>query len=226
MNIQSEPFVDIATNLGAVLLGLLPELKHAKIGWPDRKWLQVEGNRPSVFFVDVSETGQHYVSQFDTHRTVIKPDGTGQIIQEKLRLKTLVQISLFTSTKGDRDQLGWQMKQHLITRYRLPLLDYSTATPAPTGEYAILRYRGDHKEAAGEANFWKRDLTFEAQSRVLDAITARRVDQISLTGIVDKTLEVQAQASLGAPLTLAGSSTINSQGNTVDSFTITISAEP
>ena len=181
---QNEPFFDLASNLSAILLAQVPQLQQAKIGWPDRKWFQVETNLPGVFLVDISETGRHAVSQFATHREVKNADGTGQIITEKLRLRTLLQISLFTNTKGDREQLGWQIKQYLIANYRLPILDYTQATPTPTGEHMMLYYRGDHKELRGEANFWQRDLTFEVQSRVLDAVPGHSASRI----VVSQTL--------------------------------------
>lgn len=175
MNIQNEPMFDIASNFSAVLLQVAPELKHALVGWPDRKWIQVENQLPAVFFVDVSETGRHYISQTAVSNTVDKGDGTGYLVREKMRLRTMIQVSLFTNTKSDRDRIGWLIKQHLITNYRIPIIDYAAATPAPTGEHLLVFFRNDRKDIEGEANFWRRDLTFEIQSRVLDAEAAFKV---------------------------------------------------
>lgn len=180
MNIQNEPMFDIASNLAGILLAECPALKSAKIGWPDRKWLQVEKNLPAIFLVDVSERGEHAVSQHAVSSTIRNPDGTGLVVYEKLRLHTLVQLSLFTHTKGDRDQLGWQIKRHFIINYRIPILDYTKATPAPTGEHLMLYFRGDRKELRGEANFYQRDLTFEIQSRVLEGVPANVITKVNV----------------------------------------------
>jgi hypothetical protein len=191
MNIQNEPMFDIASNLAAILLAHVPRLKHALMGWPDRKWLQVEGNLPGVFLVDVSETGTHFVSQHAVSSNIKNADGTGFVVYEKMRLKTLVQISLFTNTKADRDSLGWAIKQLLITNYRVPILDYARATPSPTGEALMLFFRSDVKGLEGEPNFYQRNLTFEVQSRVLDATPAHRVTEIDLGQAIDRSRPAQ-----------------------------------
>lgn len=181
MNVQREPLFDIVSTLSVVLKTEVPALKHAVMGWPDPKWLQVEGNLPAVYFVDISERGRNARSRDDIHREVVAADGSGQILQEKLRLHTLLQITLFAHTKGDRDQLGWRIKQYLVANPRLPLMDYAPATPAPTGEFMLLHFRGDHKSLEGSPNCWQRDLTFEVQSRVLDAFDGFQVKTLRPT---------------------------------------------
>jgi hypothetical protein len=167
LNCQNEPIFDIVSNLSAIIRSQFPAVKFAQLGWPDRKTFQVEHNLPAIFFADISEKGEHAVSQYAVHRTT-----SNSVIQEKLRLHTMLQMSLLTNDRLTRDQLGWQIKQYFIAKFRFPLLDYTQTTPAATGEYMLLKFAGDHKEEKGEANFWKRDLTFIVQSRVLDATTA------------------------------------------------------
>ena len=198
-NIQNDPRYDIATNLGGIILAQWPQIKNAKRGWPDRKWLQVETNLPAVYFVDITRKGQHYVSQNAVHREIKNADGTGQIVRERLRLHTLLQMSLFTNTKSDRDALGWQFEQYFFAQnradgspnYRIEILDYTKATPAPTGEYMMLYYRGDHEDP-GEANLYRRDLTLEVQTRVLDAIPGHSASRI----VVAQTLLTDPAATL------------------------------
>lgn len=187
VNIQNEPFVDVTNTLGAVLKAQFPVIKHAIIGWPESKWLQVDRNLPAIYFVDITEHGEYATSQLETHRTIRNDDGTGFIVKEKQRLHTLMQITLFSHTKAERDALGWGIKQYLIRNFRMELIDYLKPTPMPTGEYMMLKYAGDHKEEKGEANFWQRDLTFLVQTRVLDAEVAYPVKK------VDDTVQVQTQ---------------------------------
>jgi len=172
MNLQNEPIFDIVSTWAGIILEQFPKIKLAKVGWPDKQWLQIDKNLPAVFFMDISETNEHAVSQYATHRTIKNTDGTGYILQEKLRLQTLMQMTLFTNDKLTRDQLGWKLKQYFVTNFRIGLIDYTQATPQATGEYMLLNLRGDHKELKGETNFYQRDLTWQVQSRVLEAIPA------------------------------------------------------
>src|SRR4029077_15194152 len=98
----------------------------------------------------------------------------------QLRLGMLLQISLFTNNEGDRDALGWILKQYFITNYHLPLLDYTQTPPAqfPTGEFVFLKYHGDSPDKPGEGKLYQRDVTFECQARVLDATEAYQVQKI------------------------------------------------
>ena len=221
MNIQNEPLFDIASNLSALLLQEVRALKHAILGWPDQKWIQVEGNRPSIFFVDVNESGHHAVSQYDVRRTVKRSDGTGLIVREKMRLRTTLQITLLAATKAERDDVGWQIKQYLINNFRLPILDFKQSTPAPTDEYMLLFFKNDHRESQGEANFWRRDLTFDVQTRVLDAEEAVAVGQATLQQVID--LRAKVSPNLPANTTTAStSSSVDADLNPVD----TASTEP
>lgn len=165
--------IDICDNLSNIFLTQFPTLKNAKLGWPDRKFFQVEHNLPAIFFVDISEKSERAVSQLLTHRTT-----SSSIIQEKMRVHTMVQMSLFTNNKLTRDQLGWGIKQYLVTNFHIPVYDFTQATPVNTGEYFLFNLVGDHREEKGEANCWQRDLTFTVQSRILDALTAYPVSQI------------------------------------------------
>jgi len=219
---QNEPFIDIVDNLSAIIRSQFPTVKNALMGWPLPVWLQVEKNNlPAVFFVDISETGEHAVSQYLTHRTVKNSDGTGQIIKEKLRLHTLMQMTLFAPDKLTRDQLGWQIKQYFVTNYHIPLLDYTQATPAPTGEYMLLKFHGDHKEAEGEPNCWQRDLTLEVQSRVLDAVPAWAVRKITAAETFNRTSSTAAPSSPSQNYTVSEADSKDSSGNPVTTITIT-----
>jgi len=169
MNLQQEPFQAIGISLATALKTQASQLKNAIVGWPDTKWLGVDGNLPSVFFVEISEIGKNVVSRYKIHKTVDNGDGTGTIYTEQLRLSLLIQASLFTNTPQDRASLGWSIKQYLVTNYRLALSD---------GEYAIFKLKGDHQSIEGETNFYQRDLTFEVSARVLDATTSYKVTSI------------------------------------------------
>lgn len=167
--IQQDPVLEIAENLGKILIAQFPAIKSAARGWPDRKWKPVDGSLPMVRFVEVSRKGKAAVSRYDLHGEIINPDGSGHTLQEKLRLEILLQIALFANTKEDRDTIGWQIEQFLIANPYQVLTDYTADPPVLTGEWMMLYYRGDAQDIEGEANFWARHLTFEVQSRVLDA---------------------------------------------------------
>lgn len=169
MNIQKEPFQAVCEALAPVLKTQSPELKNAIAGWPEPKWLKVDGNLPSVFFVQISETSTNKTNRLDIHKKIINPDGTGYIVTEQLRLFFLLQITLFTNTPQDRTAIGWEIKQYLGTSYRLPLSD---------GEFAKFKLKGDRQSEKGETNYYKRDLTFEVTARILDATPATKVTSI------------------------------------------------
>jgi hypothetical protein len=189
------------------------------MGWPDRKEFQLEKNLPSVFLVDISEKGKHAVSQYATHRVVKNSDGTGQIIQEKLRLHTMLQMTLFAETKALRDQLGWQLKQYFVTNFRLPLNDYTQNPVVPTGEYVLLKFVGDRKEEKGEANCWKRDITFVVQSRVLDAVPAYVASNIVATETIVPNLDLMPHAK-SPRYTATDTSSKDSSGNPITTVTM------
>lgn len=169
MNIQEEPFKVICEALAPILKDQAPQLKNAIAGWPDPKWLKVDGNLPSIFFVQVSEISKNVTNRLDIHKQITNPDGTGYIVTEQLRIFFLLQISLFTNTPQDRASVGWAIKQYLATNYRIPLLD---------GEFTMLKLKGDHESEKGETNFYKRDLTFEVTARILDATPATKVTSL------------------------------------------------
>lgn len=176
MNLQDEPFKAICEALATVLQAQIPALKRIQIGWPDIKYLDVDGNLPSVFFVEVSDTEKNVVSRLNTHKTTLNADGsTGYIYTEQGRIFYLLQISLFANTKEDRSSIGWEIMQYLITNYRITLAD---------GETATFKYKGKHDDQ-GETNYYQRDLTFEVQTRILDAQAATKVTDLSQTTTTD-----------------------------------------
>ena len=174
--IQEEPFQVVCEALASVLKTQVPQLKNAIAGWPESKWLQVDGNLPSIFFVQVSEMPKNVANRLDIHKQITNPDGTGYIVTEQLRLCFLLQISLFTNTPQDRASVGWAIKQYLATNYRIPLSD---------GEFAMFKLKGDHPSEKGETNFYKRDLTFEVTARILDATPATKVTSIEHNTEID-----------------------------------------
>lgn len=170
MNLQKDPFQSVCEALAQVLKSEITQIKYAEAGWPDSKWLQVDGNLPSIFFLQISEVGKNVANRLQVHKTVVNPDGTGYIYTEQKRLFFLIQISLFTNTPADRASIGWKIKQYLTTHYRILLSD---------GEYAMFKEKGDHQSIKGEKNFYQRDLTFEVTGRVLDATPATKVASIN-----------------------------------------------
>lgn len=184
---QNEPMSDFVSTLKGILLARFPSINNVIEGWPDPKWFQVENNLPIVAILDIHEKGAPATSRLAVHATVVNTDGTAAIVTEQMRLHTLMQISVFASTKAVRDSLGWQIKQYLITNYHIALIDYTLATPAPTGEYAMMYYRSDHKDMRGSANFYQRDLTFEVQTRVLDSTSAVQVKGTPTATIIAST---------------------------------------
>jgi hypothetical protein len=166
LNIQKEPFQAVCEALAPILKAQIPQIKNAIAGWPEPKWLKVDGNLHSVFFVQVSK---NIANRLDIHKQIINPDGTGYIVTEQLRLFFLLQISLFTNTPQDRASIGWAVKQYLTTNYRIPLSD---------GEFAMFKLKGDRESEKGESNFYKRDLTFQVTARVLDVTPATKVTSL------------------------------------------------
>lgn len=183
MNLQEEPFQAISEALSGILLNnvyaqdlamlgtiaSLNPIKNAQIGWPDPKFLSVDGNLPAVFFVQVSEIAKNIVSRHKVHKTTVNPDGSGYVFREQMRLFFMFQMSIFTNSAEDRAAIGWAIKQYLITNYRLALAD---------GEYAMFELKGDHQSFKPDSKYYQRDLTWMAQARVLDATPAVQVKQI------------------------------------------------
>lgn len=170
MNIQIDPYQAICEALESVLKAQVPKLKNVKAGWPDPKFLKVDGNLPSVFLLDISETSKNIANRLQVHKNIINSDGTGYIVTEQKRLFFLLQLSLFTNSQTDRASIGWTIKQYLTSNYRIPLAD---------GEFALFKEKGDHSSKKGETNFYQRDLTFEVTARVLDATAANKVTSIN-----------------------------------------------
>lgn len=175
MNLQADPFRSICEALAPALQAKIPALIIAQIGWPDSKFLETEGNLPSVFFWEVSDVARNVVSRIKPHKSTTNPDGSGYVFTEQSRVFYLMQISLFTSTPEERSTHGWTIMQHLITNYRLTLAD---------GETATFKYKGKHDDE-GETNYYQRDLTFEVWTRVLDAKPAQKVSTLDPETAID-----------------------------------------
>lgn len=181
VNITNDAMYDIGTNLSANLEAQFPELASVRMDWPDAKWCLVDGNLPTVSIIDIGESGRNAVSREEVHRNIDNGGGTGTIAFEIMRLRTLIQVSLFANDKLTRDQLGGRIKQYLILNTQIPIFDYTLSTPVDTGETIMLYYRSDHRNIKGEANFWRRDLTFEAVTRVLNGLPSWKVIQVENT---------------------------------------------
>lgn len=177
MIIQEEPFKVISESLSKILKIQISQLKNATAGWPEPKWLKVDKNLPSIFFIQVSEISKNVTNRLKVHKKIVNSDGTGYIVTEQLRLFFLLQMSLFTNTPQDRASLGWAIKQHLVTNYRIPLSD---------GEFAMFKLKGDRESIKGETNFYQRDLTFEVTARVLDATQATKVTSLDTNIDINK----------------------------------------
>ncbi|MHB1651667.1 MAG: hypothetical protein ACYCVD_04210 [Desulfitobacteriaceae bacterium] len=171
MNLQTDPFRAICEALAPILQVQIPTLKRAQIGWPDGKFLQVDGNLPAVFFWEVSDTEKTVVSRLDVHKSTSIANGSGYVYTEQGRVTYLLQISLFANTPEDRSSTGWTIMQYLITNYRFTLAD---------GETATFKYKGKH-DSEGETNYYQRDMTFEVITRVLDVTAAQKVATIIKT---------------------------------------------
>lgn len=218
--IQNEPRYDISTNLSATILSQVSAIKTVVRGWPDKIWFSVDNNLPGVAILDVSSKPGRAVAQASVVHHIRHPDGTGQIVYEKARPFILIQMSVFANTKADRDNLGWAIEQYLTVNYHLPIIDYTKMPPmrATSGEHILIELRGDHTDLPGGGKFWRRDMTWEIQTRVLDAQQAWAVQQI------DATVTNSPHAALPLPVVktpVVIVSTQLSNGSFVDTLTIT-----
>lgn len=158
------PFEAIATALATALQTQFPQLLVAQAGWPDTKWLTTDGNKPGVFFVEVSESGAPARSRY-------QPWATDAVTTyyETSRQQLLIQITQVSSTPEERSSLGYGIQQYLINLLQLPLAD---------GQKSLIRYKGD-VSPQGETNFYMRHLTFQFQARILQAIAGTPVTTIT-----------------------------------------------
>ncbi|GIM47037.1 hypothetical protein DNHGIG_25860 [Collibacillus ludicampi] len=163
MNVQIDPLQSITKALQDVFLPM--GLKNVILGWPDTKFFTVDGNLPSLFIVQVNDSGKHLASRESIHATVPNSDGqTATVYKEKLRIFYLLQLSLFAYTQEDRSNLGWMIQQYLVSNPQLQI-------GIPGVETAVFKYRGQHNPP-GETRYYQRDMNFEVTARVLDASTA------------------------------------------------------
>jgi hypothetical protein len=154
-------------------MSLVPTLKYAPQGWPDPKWFEDTGvNFPSVFFVKVSEKGTNTTGRAKVFKTVTNSDGTGAVYFETKKMKYLLQLSVFTTCPQQRLDIGWAIKQYLINQIQLPINAVNTAR---------FDFKGGDRILEGRDNFYRRDITFEVITRVLDGVQGYKVTSITPT---------------------------------------------
>lgn len=164
-NLQTDPIQSIITALQNIFMP--SPFKNVVGGWPDTQYFTVDGNLPSLFIFFVGETGKHLASRENVHAVVKDANGTtATVYKEKLRLSYLFQLSVFASTPEDRSNLGWQVKQYLVSNPQLQI-----GTLGAGVETAVFAFKGE-RDDQGETKFYQRDITFEVSARVLDAQTA------------------------------------------------------
>jgi hypothetical protein len=168
MNVQTDPLQSITTSLRTALGSL--GLKNVILGWPDTKFFDADGNLPSLFLFEVSDTAKHLASRESIHAVVNNADGTATVFKEKLRMFYLLQLSLFANTQADRSNIGWSIQQYLTSNPQLQI-------GIPGVETAVFKYMGQHNPP-GETRFYQRDMTFEVTARVLDAQTAALAQKV------------------------------------------------
>lgn len=154
---QKDPFQTITDAIKPIVSQF--GVKNTMLGWPDTKYFQVDGNLPSLFVFPVSDTGKHLASRETIHAVVPNDDGTVTVYKEQLRLFYLLQLSLFTNTKEDRSDIGWQIQQYFVSNPQLQI-------GIPDVETSVFKYKGQHNPP-GETNLYQRDMTFEVTARVL-----------------------------------------------------------
>lgn len=225
MNIQNNAMYDIATNLAAhIRIATSSAVKRVKTAWPDQKWLQVDGGLPAVAIMDIGEKTGYATSQFEVQSQIVMPGpGASRLVYEKQRRRISVQMTLFCGDPDEREVLGELITQYFIANNRIPITNYKLNPPAlsATGESLLIFYRGGHTELEGEANFWPLHLTWEIQSRVLDAVAATQVAQINLTQKVQLSPDVPAPAPSGSTITFTETSSVDAKGNPILHIMIT-----
>ncbi len=155
----TDPFDALCIELQSQLINIQPSLKYVINGWPDPKWFENTGlNFPSVFLVNVGESGVSMTSRNLVYASVKNSNGTWNVYYERLRMTYLLQLTLVTSTPQDRLNIGWGIKQFLINTIQLPINTIDTAK---------FIFKED-KMLPGEDNLYQRDLTFEVSARVFD----------------------------------------------------------
>jgi len=180
---QKDPWEAICEALQYQIYSRFAEIKFALEGWPDTKFISIDGNLPSIFFLDIDGgQSENKVSRLQEHKRVYFPDGTGLIFTEQQRKTFILQMSLFTYTKEDRARLGIVIERYFETNYHIPLREFSCAIPG-TGnllkqEFVQMLPRGAPHDGQGETRFYQRDFTFEATGRIFDIKTAYQVTEV------------------------------------------------
>lgn len=169
MTTQTDPLQSITLALQTTFS---TSFKNIILGWPDTKFIDVDGNLPSLIIYPVSDHGKHLASRETVHAKVNNADGvTSTLYKEKLRIFYLLQLSVFAYTEEDRSNLGWTVQQYLVSNPQL-------AIGIPGVETAVFKYMGQHNPP-GETRFYQRDMTFEVTARVLDIATGYRAKTIT-----------------------------------------------
>lgn len=161
--LSTDPFDALCTELQTQLSQVAPSLKYVIQGWPDPKWLENTGaNLPSVFLVNVSESGKSMTSRNIPYASVQNADGTFNVYYERERMTYLLQISLITTDPQERLNIGWSIKQFLINTIQLPMNTIDTVK---------FVFKDDHM-SPGIDNLYQRDITFEVTARLFDGVVA------------------------------------------------------
>lgn len=162
---QDPPLLSIQSALKGIFTAPPYNLKYVILGWPDTKWFNPDGNKPGLIIVEAAPTtGKAARSQLQPFT-----QDTNNIYFEYQRLQLMLQLTLITSTPDERDSLGWSMMQYLTKNRQIAL---------PDGQYSLFRLHGDFSPE-GEANYYMRHLTFQAQARVLVPVAGSKVTSVS-----------------------------------------------
>ena len=155
-----DPWDAVCTALSAQLMSLVPTLKYATQSWPDPKWFEDAGvNFPAVFFTKSAEKATNTTSRNVVYTSAVNPDGTFNVYYELKKMKYLLQVSLFTTDPQQRLDIGWAIKQFLISKVQFQINAVDTAR---------FDYKGNDRSPEGRDNSYMRSMDFEVTARVLD----------------------------------------------------------
>ena len=162
--LTTDPWDAVCTTLSFQLLALIPTLKYATQSWPDPKWFEDTGvNFPAVFFTKSAEKATNTTSRNVVYTSVANQNGKFNVYYELKKMKYILQVSLFTTDPQQRLDIGWAIKQFLISKIQFQINAVDTAR---------FDYKGNDRMPEGRDNFYMRSMDFEVVARVLDGYVA------------------------------------------------------
>lgn len=175
-------FQDLVETLRSFVLTNVPGVNVCMEGYPDTKFLQLDGNLPGVFFVIPSARmvdSRSVGYDFGVDQAVSAGQATGYHVLNKREY--MIQAHIVANTKGEVVNIGDTLWSAISQNPYVPLQEHPQNT--------FLWPRSDNMVTKGEeTNYHRRVITFTATLRELASDTAPVFQQAQLTGSISAEL--------------------------------------